>query len=92
MRRVGRKGQPAYRIVVAERTEARDGRVIETIGHYDPRKDPMELGLDVDKARLWLERGATTSETVRSLFKRAGVFKTEVAPAAPLAASGSPDE
>ena len=86
LRRVGRKGQPEYRIVVAERSKARDGRSIETIGHYNPRSDPIALTVDVEKARYWLERGATTSETVRSLLKKAGVFGTPGGPASPAAA------
>jgi small subunit ribosomal protein S16 len=76
LRRVGRKKQPEYRIVVAESTKARDGRVVETLGHYNPRTKPETITVDADKARNWLGRGATPSETVRSLFKKAGVFDT----------------
>jgi len=74
LRRVGRKKQVEYRIVVAESTNARDGRFVETIGHYNPRTQPATLSVDADKARAWLEKGATPSDTVRSLFKQAGVF------------------
>jgi small subunit ribosomal protein S16 len=74
LRRVGRKKQPEYRIVVAERTKARDGRIVETLGHYNPRTKPETITVDADKARVWLGKGATPSETVRSLFKKAGVF------------------
>lgn len=74
LRRVGRKKQPEFRIVVAHRTDARDGDSVETIGHYNPRTEPETLSVDLDKARGWLEKGATPSNTVRSLFKRAGVF------------------
>ena len=76
LRRVGRKKQPEYRIVVAESTKARDGRVVETLGHYNPRTKPETITVDADKARSWLGKGATPSETVRSLFKKAGVFDT----------------
>ena len=79
LRRMGRKKQPEYRIVVAERTDARDGRFIETIGHYRPREKPAVIQVDETRARAWLAKGATPSETVRSLFKRAGVY---AAPAA----------
>ncbi len=75
LRRVGKKGQPVYRIVVADRRDARDGRFIETLGHYNPRTDPVTLEVDVARARGWLERGATPSDTVRSLLKKAGVFE-----------------
>lgn len=74
LRRVGRKGQPEYRIVVAERTKARGGAFVETLGHYNPRANPMVLTVDAERARYWLAQGATPSDTVRSLLRRAGVF------------------
>ncbi len=74
LRRVGRKKQPEYRIVVAERSAARDGRFIETLGYYRPRTDPAQVEVDADRARAWLDKGATPSDTVRSLLKKAGVF------------------
>jgi len=73
---VGRKKQPAYRIVVTDKQKARDGRFVETLGHYNPRTEPVSLDVDVEKARAWLAQGATPSETVRSLLKKAGVFET----------------
>jgi small subunit ribosomal protein S16 len=75
LRRVGRKKQPVYRIVVTDRQKARDGRSVETLGHYDPSTEPATVHVDVDKARAWLAQGATPSETVRSILKRAGVFE-----------------
>jgi len=75
LRRVGQKGQPEYRIVVAERSKARDGRVVETLGHYNPRTEPPTITVDAEKARAWLAKGATPSDTVRSLLKKAGVFQ-----------------
>jgi len=83
---MGRKKQPEYRIVVAEKTDARDGRFIETIGHYKPREKPAVITVDEGRARAWLAKGATPSETVQSLFKKAGVYAAaaaaEAAPAA----------
>lgn len=79
LRRVGRKKQPVYRIVVTDKQEARDGRVVETLGHYNPRSEPATIEVDADKARAWLAQGATPSETVRSLLKKAGVFETPAA-------------
>jgi small subunit ribosomal protein S16 len=76
LHRVGRKKQPVYRIVVTDKQKARDGRSVETLGHYDPRSEPVSLDVDVEKARAWLAQGATPSETVRSLLKKAGVFET----------------
>jgi len=78
LRRTGRRHQPAYRIVVTDSRAPRDGRFIETLGHYNPRTDPVTLEVNAEKARDWLSRGATPSDTVRSLFKKAGVFATAV--------------
>jgi small subunit ribosomal protein S16 len=75
LRRTGRKKQPEYRIVVAEGSSARDGRSVDTIGHYNPRAEPPTITVDVERAREWLQKGATPSDTVRSLLKRAGVFQ-----------------
>ena len=80
LRRVGRKKVPLYRIVVADRESPRDGRFIEIIGTYDPRgATPADkVQVDADKARRWLANGATPSDTVQSLLKKAGVFAKEV--------------
>lgn len=72
--RVGATKQPAYRLVVADSRAARDGRAIDTIGHYNPRTDPVELVIDADKAKAWLEKGAQPSDTVARLFREAGVL------------------
>jgi small subunit ribosomal protein S16 len=72
--RVGATKQPTYRLVVADVRSARDGRAIETIGHYNPRTDPIELKIDEAKAKDWMARGATPSDTVKRLFKRAGIL------------------
>jgi small subunit ribosomal protein S16 len=73
---VGRKKQPVYRLVVTDKQKSRDGRFVETLGHYNPRTEPATLKVDADKARQWLAQGATPSDTVRSLLKKAGVFET----------------
>ena len=72
--RVGATKQPTYRLVVADSRSARDGRAIDTIGHYNPRTDPIELVVDEAKAKDWLSKGAQPSDTVRRLFKQAGVM------------------
>jgi small subunit ribosomal protein S16 len=79
LRRVGRKGLALYRIVIADREAARDGRFIETIGTYDPRNEKEQFTVDAEKARAWIAKGATPSETVHSILKRAGVFKSATA-------------
>lgn len=74
LRRMGRKKAPSYRIVVAESSMPRDGRFVASIGHYNPRTDPLTLVVDRDKALFWLDQGALPTDTTRSLLKRAGVF------------------
>lgn len=71
--RVGATKQPAYRLVVADSRAARDARALDTIGHYNPRREPVELAIDADKARRWLRQGARPSETVARLFRQAGI-------------------
>ena len=76
LRREGRKKLPMYRIVVADREAPRDGRFIEVIGTYNPTAaDASQVVVDADKARAWIAKGATATETVQSLLKRAGVFQ-----------------
>jgi len=73
LRRVGRKHNPIYRVVVADSRSPRDGSFIEVIGHYNPQTDPATVRIDRDKAQLWLSRGAKPSETVASLLTKAGI-------------------
>ncbi len=76
LRRVGRKKLPIYRIVVAEKTAPRDGRFIDIIGTYSPKADgAKQYDLDTAKAQSWLAKGATPSETVGSIFRKAGVVR-----------------
>src|SRR3954453_6790330 len=81
--RVGATKQPSYRVVVADSRSARDSRSIETLGHYNPRKDPVEFQVDEEKAKAWLAKGALPSDTVARLFRNAGVLPAATtAPAA----------
>ena len=74
LRRMGRRGQSYFRIVVADQKAPRDGRFVATIGHYNPRTDPIELRIDADRAKAWLAKGAQPSDTVARLFRVAGVL------------------
>lgn len=74
LRRMGRKKAPHYRIVVAESSMPRDGRFVETLGHYNPRTQPKTIVVNRDKALEWLGKGATPTDTVQTLFKRSGVY------------------
>jgi small subunit ribosomal protein S16 len=78
--RVGATKQPTYRLVVADSRNARDGRSLETIGHYNPRTDPVEVAIDADKAKKWLAQGAQPSDTVARLFRNAGILPASSAP------------
>ena len=70
LRRAGATKRPYYRVVVAESSNWRDGRFVEVLGHYDPRKDPAVVTIDRERAQYWLEKGARPSETVKSLLKK----------------------
>lgn len=73
--RTGRKKQPYYRVVVAEKSAPIKGRFIEVIGHFDPRT--KDLKIDTDRAKQRLENGAQPSETAEALLEKAGVLKRE---------------
>lgn len=75
--RVGATKQPSYRVVVADSRSARDSRAIETIGHYNPRSEPVEVNIDADKAKAWLSKGAQPSDTVARLFRNAGILPAQ---------------
>jgi small subunit ribosomal protein S16 len=74
--RVGKAKQPSYRIVVADGRSPRDGRIIETIGHYGPRGEPSRVDVDGDRALAWLRKGAQPTEQVQKLLAVAGVWGT----------------
>jgi len=70
LKRGGGKKQPHYRIVVADSRKARDGRIIEKLGYYDPKTGQESATVDRDRAAYWISQGARMSDTVRSIFKR----------------------
>ncbi len=74
LKRMGTKKKPHSRIIVCNSTSARDARVIEEIGYYDPAKNPPLIRVDRAKAEKWLKSGARPSETVRSIFKKQGII------------------
>lgn len=83
LRRVGKRKQPVYRVVVADSHSPRDGRFIEIIGQYKPLSNPSEITIDTDKALDWLRKGARPSESVTALLKRTGIWGTFVADKGP---------
>jgi small subunit ribosomal protein S16 len=77
LKRMGAKKNPFYRVVVADSRSPRDGRFIEEIGYYNPNTQPPEISVNAEKAAKWLQTGAEPSETVKALFKKAGISKAK---------------
>jgi small subunit ribosomal protein S16 len=76
LRRIGKKKQPQYRLIVADSSSPRDGRFIESIGRYNPRVEPALVSVDEERALWWLRQGAQPSDTALSLLKKSGVWET----------------
>lgn len=74
LRRVGRKKQPSYRIVVADSRSPRDGRYIEIIGFYNPRTEPATMTIKEERALYWLQMGAQPSDAVRRILDKLGTL------------------
>ena len=75
LRRLGSRNQPTYRVVVAESASPREGRFIETLGHYNPLRQPALIVIDEEKALKWLRQGAQPTETARSLLAKQGIWQ-----------------
>jgi small subunit ribosomal protein S16 len=73
--RFGGKKSPYYRIVVSDRRSSRDGKFIDQVGTYDPKKNPAEVHFKEEKAIQWLRKGAQPTPTVRQLLIRSGISK-----------------
>lgn len=71
--RVGGRKNPIWRVVAADQRSKRDGRVLETIGHYNAQTQPSTIVLDEERVRHWLDRGAQPTETVSKLLKTQGI-------------------
>ena len=74
LRRVGLKGQPSYRIVVADKESPRDGRFLEILGFYNPRTAPATIDVKEDRIYDWMSKGAQPTESVAQLFKTNGLL------------------
>lgn len=75
MTRMGAKKKPFYRLVVADSRAPRDGKFIEIIGFYNPLTEPVQIKIDEEKAAKWLATGAQPTDTVKSLFKKHGIYE-----------------
>ncbi|MBN2583929.1 MAG: 30S ribosomal protein S16 [Planctomycetes bacterium] len=83
MKRIGRTNRPFYRINAVDSRSARDGRVIEELGSYDPHgSDDKKVRLNAERVQYWLSVGAQPSETVRSFLKKAGLLGSASKPQA----------
>lgn len=71
--RVGSRKNPVWRIVIADGRAPRDGRTIETLGHYNPQTEPSTIVFDEDRARHWIDKGAQPTETVATLLRTKGI-------------------
>ncbi|GAA2915889.1 30S ribosomal protein S16 [Enterococcus pseudoavium] len=75
LKRMGSKKKPFYRIVVADSRSPRDGRFIETVGTYNPLKNPAEVVLKEEDVLNWLQKGAQPSDTVRNILSKEGIMQ-----------------
>jgi small subunit ribosomal protein S16 len=78
LRRIGKKGQPSYRIVVMDSRQPRDADYIDQVGFYNPRTDPATIELDTEKANRWLGNGAQPSEPVERMLRKVGLLERVV--------------
>ena len=90
--RVGKKKQPAYRVVVADARSPRDGRYVEIVGHYNPLMDPTLFVINEDKVRDWLSKGAQPTERVEKLLTKNGFSRERAAVTADSGSSLRPLE
>lgn len=74
--RLGAKKKPYYRLVAANSESPRDGKFLEILGTYDPTKNPALIKLEKEKVSHWLEKGATLSESAKSILKKEGLLKS----------------
>jgi len=75
LKKIGRKGQPAYRVVVLDGRKPRDTKVVADLGHYDPKTAPATFEVDGDMALKWLLDGAKPTKAARDILSRAGVMQ-----------------
>lgn len=84
LRRVGAKKQPAYRVVVADARAPRDGRFVESIGHYNPLTKTATVAIDTDRALYWLRHGAQPSDVVKKMLVNLGIWAQFTGEEAPI--------
>lgn len=88
--RMGMKGRPSYRVVIADARSPRDGRIIENIGWYNPLTEPSTININAERANHWLQVGAQPTESVVSLLRRAGIMSRPEQAATAVGAAAAP--
>jgi len=74
LKRVGARGKPFFRVVVADSRSSRDGKVIEELGHYNPKKETDKVTLDAERVKYWLAQGARPTDKAKSVLKNGGIL------------------
>jgi len=74
LKRIGTRKKPSFRVVVADSRGSRDGRAIEELGSYDPKKETEKVSVDADRVKYWLARGARPTENAKSVLKNGGIL------------------
>jgi len=75
LKRIGAKKKPIYRMIIADSRSPRDGRFIESVGHYNPLVNPPQVTVNEERVQQWLTWGAQPTETVKALLARVGVWQ-----------------
>ncbi len=70
LKRMGKKKYPFYRVVAVTKSRKRDGKTLEELGHYDPKKGKEQTELKTDRIEYWLDQGAKPSKTVQDIINR----------------------
>jgi small subunit ribosomal protein S16 len=87
LRRVGKKKQPQYRLIVADSRAPRDGAFLEILGQYNPLTDPATITVNEERTLVWLRQGAQPSDTAAKILKKQGILDKVKATATPAAAT-----
>jgi small subunit ribosomal protein S16 len=90
LRRIGKKGTPHYRMVVAEKEAPRDGAFLDTLGSYDPHANPPSVKLDAARTIEWIQKGAKPSDSAEKILRRAGIVDANGKLVAGAAATAAP--
>lgn len=77
LKRIGARHKPYFRVVVADSQSSRDGKAIEELGSYDPRKETNKVVVNEERVKYWLGVGAQPTDKVKSVLKNGGILVTK---------------